>query len=201
MALAVGVAVCLAVPSCSSSRYGGVEQAHLLPPGVTMPFSLQLPPQGSPSYPTAVYPASVGPMRQTGVIRSCPSRLGLQAPGSSAASEAATILAGWGTVGIVQDLHNADRAIWSQVRTDWAMRNLRPEPSGASPPILYSGPLSGQTRSLGAPDPSSWILAACGEAVFNHSYLVQTGSADAPSRQSAWVFVQRGGHLLLYFTY
>ena len=200
--MAAGVAACLTVSACSSSGKGGLEQAHFLPPGGSLPATvIPLPPQGSPSYPKAVYPASVVPKRRTGVIYACPSTLGLQIPGSSAANDAATILAGWGSVGFSRDLHNTDRAMWSEVRTEWATRDFRAAPSATSTPILYSGPLSGQSRDLGAPDPSSWVMAACGEAVYRLSYLVQTGSAVAPSRQSDWVFVQRRGHLLLYLTY
>ena len=203
LTLAAALTACLTVAAgCSSDRKGGVEQAHFLPPGGSLPASvIPLPSVGSPNYPKGIYPPPDSPTRQTGVIKACPAASGLQAPGSLSAIDATAIIGRWGTVSFPDDLHNADRAIWNDVRANWVSRNLQ-APSAVTPtPILYTGPLAGQKGEVGAPDPSSWVLTACGRSILKLSYLVQTGSVNAPARQTDWLFVQRKGHLLLYLTY
>jgi hypothetical protein len=69
-------------------------------------------------------------------------------------------------------------------------------------PILYAGLLKAAHRiNFGNPDVSGWISNSCGAFTVDRSYLVVTGPQGEPALANDWVFVNRVGHLLLYFMY
>lgn len=170
-------------------------------PASPKPNRSALPPVGAPGYPAAIYPAAVRP-RSGGaaVVAACPAPAGLVKPPASARATAAAITGRWGTANRAALLHAADRAIWPDI----ASNSLTYRAHGRrhqTEPILYAGLLKAEHRNLGAPDPSGFIRSSCGTATVDRSYLVVTGRQSEPALQEDWVFVDRAGHLLLYFTY
>lgn len=193
--LAVGVvAVAAMATGCYSARGSSPVARHS---GV--PLAYRLPVVGAPGYPDAVYPAAVRPRpHHAGIVTACPARLGMAAPAASARVEAIAIVRDWETRGWAAALHNADRAYWPQVAADWRHHWL---PRRYRGPVLYAGPLPPARRNLGVPNPAGWIIESCGMRLAKASYLIVTGSRNEPALQGAWVFIDRRGHLLLYFTY
>lgn len=165
-----------------------------------------LPALGARGYPADVYPAPgkvVNPPQ-------CPSGKSLQPMTSAAEATVRAVLAGFGHRSLAADLHHSDRAWWPQVLNTWRspyaqkpayhVRHHGP-PAGT----LYAGLLTApypQSR-LGAPDWAPRIAAGCGQRVARDSHVIVTGP-PAPAGlvlQSAWFFLDRRGHVLLYFIY
>lgn len=160
-----------------------------------------LPPVGASGYPAAIYPAAIGARR--GALAACPALVGLVKAPSPARAEAIAIIDRWGTLNQAAALHAADRAIWPNIVANMSASRAHGERHKG--PMLYTGPLKDENRNFGAPDPSNFIRFSCGatagSAIIEKSYLVVTGTQSEPALQKDWVFVDRGGHLLLYFTY
>jgi hypothetical protein len=169
----------------------------------------RLPQVGAPGFPAAIYPAAVRPRHRRGALAACPAPVALVKPPSSARATAIAIIDHWGTANRAALLHAADRAIWPEIVMNFPANRAHRRRHQAQP-ILYAGPLKGEHRyfgggSPGAPDPSSFIRFSCGAAIeaaiVNRSYLVVTGTQSEPALQEDYVFLDRAGHLLLYFTY
>jgi hypothetical protein len=166
----------------------------------------KLPPVGAPGYPAAIYPAAVRAHR--GALAACPATVGLVRPPSSARARAIAIIDRWATLNRTTALHASDRAIWPEILLN--MSASRAHGRRPKEPILYAGLLKAEHRyfgggSPGAPDPSGFIRFSCGittgTALIDKSYLVVAGTQSEPALQEDWVFVDRAGHLLLYFIY
>lgn len=158
-----------------------------------------LPAVGAPGYPAAIYPPAVRPRHGgAGAVIACPAPADLVKPPSSARATATAIINRYETANRAAALHAADRAIWPVIN----QRTYRaPKQQHKTEPILYAGLLTALHHNFGAPNPSGWISSSCGAATADRSYLVVTGSQSEPALESDWVFVDRAGHLLLYFTY
>jgi hypothetical protein len=158
-----------------------------------------LPEVGAPGYPVVIYPPAVRPRPGgAGAVTACPAPVGLVTPPSSARATVAALIDLWETGDRAAALHAADRAIWPVIN----VRTYRaPQQPHTAEPVLYAGLLKAVHRNFGVPNPAGWISSSCGAATADWSYLVVTGSQSAPALQGAWVFVDRAGHLLLYFRY
>jgi hypothetical protein len=150
-------------------------------------------------YPASIYPP---PARVANPLR-CPSATGLQRFSSAARSTARSAMERFGSRGLSEDLHDSDRAWWPQVLLDWQGGSSGKSNHDAPVRILYTGALMSPYPSarLGAPNLASQILAGCGRRVANDSYVIVNGSRTRPALHGAEFFLNRHGHVLLYFEY
>jgi hypothetical protein len=189
---AVVLAVAFVSAGCGSGAASPVARRTAVPAGY------RLPAVGAPGYPEDVYPPAVRP-RHAGIVTACPAPAGLVTPPGSVRAAAIAAVRAWETSGWAAALHDADRVLWPQVAGDyrhhWVPR-LR-----YRGPVLYAGALLPARRNFGVPNPAGWIIGSCGRRVAGASYLIVTGSRNEPALQGALVFIDRHGHLLLYFSY
>lgn len=105
------------------------------------------------------------------------------------------------------DLHHTDRAWWSVVRTtwrqhrNWSTSHSPSRPGAAKVPILFAGPLRDMPHSLGVPPQFRFIRRYCGAVVADDSYAVISGPRNGLALQGVLVFLNRRGHVLLYYEY
>jgi hypothetical protein len=99
---------------------------------------------------------------------------------------------------LTQDLRLADRAFWPALISGWrsgANRVFTPY----QPPILYSGPLASYHSSQGPPDFTKLISAGCGTRLARDTWMIVGGPRRNPAIQGELLFLNRRGHVLLYY--
>lgn len=159
-----------------------------------------LPEPGSAGYPVSVYPPDII-IQDNAVpfVGDCPNPAGLQLPGPSARSTATAIVSKFGSEGLTEDLRATDPALWSQVLNNWQNGNQNAAENPV--PVLFAGLLSQAHLTNLLQDVDVWLQSSCGASTAAQSYLLVAGTPSAPALQEAYVFIQRAGHLLLYFEY
>jgi hypothetical protein len=162
------------------------------------PSQLPLPALAAATYPESVYPPPT--TGRKGAVLECPGTRDLEPPTAGARRQAVRIAEHFQSGSRSRVLHTADRAIWSQLYTPRQERKYgttRPHHQ----PVLSSGPLLGRYSGGGAPNPAGWVRHDCPPRVARDSYEVAIGPRDGPALDGVFVFVERRGHVLLYFEY
>lgn len=209
--LAAGAsAAVIAAVVVSLTLLGGGQPAPVtaLQPGTSPPVSpnrhakphhreLSLPPVGAPGFPASIYP----PPRPEPLVNSighCPAAEGIRAftAGSSAAARGLIPKLGHS---FARDLRLTDRTLWPTVISGWQPGGSRAFTPSRSRPVLYSGPLESYHSSEGPPDFTKLISAGCGTRIARDTWMIVDGPRTSPALQGEWLFVNRHGHVLLYY--
>jgi hypothetical protein len=183
----------------SLGRHGGRAQLTTVGPSPTATRT-GLPAPGA-AFPADVYPPPVpiAPGSGGGSILTCPNPVGLQPPGEPSRAEvtaALSLLARGTSSPLDTELAGLDRTEWTQ----YAASRADDGPAG-SIHLLDAAPLLAGDFSNGPPDFAAPITAACGAATAADSYAAVEGPANSPALAELYVFVRRGGRLLVYFEY
>jgi hypothetical protein len=156
-----------------------------------------LPAVGAPGFPASIYPA---PLRHP-VVNSlgyCPAPAGLEpfTPASAPTALSVTRKLGRSFTG---DLRLTDRTFWPVIARGWQPGGTRVFPSIRPQPTLYSGPLESYHQSEGPPDFTKLIAAGCGTRLARSTWMIVQGPRRNPAIQGEFLFLNRHGHVLLYY--
>jgi hypothetical protein len=167
-------------------------------PGPSRParHPLSLPPVGAPGFPASTYPAP----RARPVVNSighCPAAVGLRPFPLSSGNVAYWLTRKLGH-SFAGDLRLTDRAFWPAVRSGWQPGGSQIAAPARRPPI-YSGLLGSYRSSAGPPDFTGLITAGCGARLARDTWMIVEGPRRSPALQSEWLFLDRRGHVLLYY--
>jgi hypothetical protein len=133
-----------------------------------------------------------------GSLIACPSSAGVGVPEADAAAKAVRAFLSRG-MDKQDDLRKTDPAWWSQVDAVWAANPSSARPQ-VTPEILWKGRLRAMPE-LGVPRQYDLIARYCGKVVADRSVVVIDGPRDEGALQGAHVYLERRGHLLMYFEY
>ena len=154
-----------------------------------------LPPVGAPGFPTATYPAPGRHLRLRPLGR-CPASEGLQPFTTGNAGAARALIPKLGR-SFTDDLRLTDRVFWPTILIGWQ------QPPGHGPArvgyrgILYAGPLTSYHQSDGPPDFTRPISASCGTRLARDTWMIVDITSAGFQRE--WLFLNRRGHVLLYY--
>jgi hypothetical protein len=160
-----------------------------------------LPAIGAAGFPAALYPAALS-RRASRLTGGCPYPAGLEPAVASIRAEAVSAVRGLGR-SFRTDLRRTDRTYWRHVQAGWRNGKAKSSPG----PVLYAAPLAtpqaagqnatgpkaGATRSL-----ARIVRTDCGNKTTADSWVVVTGSPGRSASQSAYLVLDRRGHLLVW---
>jgi hypothetical protein len=151
---------------------------------------------GAPGFPVNVYPAPQ-PRPVVNSIGHCPAADELLPFTANTAAVARRTIPKFGHR-LSQDLRLTDRAFWPVLIGGWRAGSNRVFTPDRSP-ILYSGPLESYHSSEGPPDFTKLISAACGASLARKTWMIVDGPRRSPALQGEFLFLDRRGHVLLYY--
>jgi len=151
---------------------------------------------GAPGFPASVYPAPP-PRPVVNSIGHCPAAGGLRPFTAHSATAARRAMPKFGR-SLTQGLRHSDRAFWPVLISGWQAGATRVFTPGR-PAILYSGPLESYHSSQGAPDLTKLISAGCGASLARNTWMIVIGPRRSPALQGELLFLNRRGHVLLYY--
>jgi hypothetical protein len=195
--LGVVVAAAIVVPLTVTGGHGPAPGSRpaaspSASPNPTAWFAL--PAVGALGFPVSIYPPPQ-PHRVVNTIGYCPSTQGLQpfpAQDGAAARNITSVL-GRSFDG---DLHLTDRSYWPVIASFWQQGSAQP---GTVPTVLYSGPLNAYRSSSRPPDLAGPIAAGCGAHLAQDTWMIVEGQKSSPALQGEYLFLDRQGHILVYF--
>jgi hypothetical protein len=167
------------------AAYAGKSRHHYVPPAV-----------GAPGFPANVYPAPP-PRPVVNSVGHCPASAGLRPFTAHSADAARRAMPKFGH-SLTQDLRLADRTFWPVLIRGWQPGATRVFTPGR-PAILYSGPLESYHSSEGPPDFTKLISAGCGPRLARNTWMIVDGPRRSPALQGELLFLNRRGHVLLYY--
>jgi len=163
----------------------------------TGPKTYTLPRVGAPGFPASIYPPPSS--KTVNTIGRCPSTSGLGLPGTGTRAVAIAIARSFEHKSFIDDLRVSDRAMWPQVLLDWR-KGYAPQPV-AKVPVMYAGPLASPwPATLAAPDLVG-LVWRCSATLVAASYAVVFGYLQQPAMQGEFLFLDRRGRVLLFFTH
>lgn len=182
-------------PADAGDRPAASHSAGVSP--TATPTSYTAPPVGAPGFPADIYPPPKA-RPAAGLLGHCPGGTGVQPFGKAAGQQAVGVLKNLGhTLG--GDLRLTDRTFWPIVLKERQVNALGGVSPGPGAPILYQGPLVDYSSLRGPPDLDGLIAQQCGAWLSLSTWLIVTGPADSPALQSEMLFINRHGHVLLYY--
>ncbi|HEY2577382.1 MAG TPA: hypothetical protein VGI74_13840 [Streptosporangiaceae bacterium] len=185
-------------PAAAGSRPAASQPATPTPS--TPPQSYTLPPVNAPGYPADIYPPPQLRLL-SGTLSYCPSGSNVR-PFSQASSEQATgVLTALGH-SLDGDLRLTDRAFWPALIKEWlGGGGTGLSLSTTSGQMLYTGPLVNYQSLNGPPGLYGLIAVGCGSWLAQSTWLIVAGpDGSSPAALNELLFINRGGHVLLYYS-
>jgi hypothetical protein len=155
------------------------------------------PPVGAPGFPADIYPQPRA-LPAANLLAYCPGGTDMQPFAKATGLQALAVLKRLGHT-LARDLRLTDRAFWPimlKERQGNAPGMFFARPPG---PIQYQGPLVDYRPANGPPDLDGLIAQQCGAWLALSTWVIVTGPAGSPSEQSEMLFINRRGHVLMYY--
>lgn len=161
--------------------------------------SYATPPVDAQRFPGAIYPPPRTLRSPSGTPFYCPGGNNVQPFGRIGSEQVLTVIKNLGH-SLAGDLQLSDRAFWPTLFRAWQGSGTWLFFSGNSDQIQYAGPLVGYNSLRGPPDLDGLIARQCGSWLSLSTWLIVAGPPGSPALQNELLFLNRGGHVLLYYT-